>query len=86
MFFHYDAYVSFVVFGGGEEFKIGGKGNVQITAGSVTHLFRLGGNSMYMKMYKVVQVVPWKNLRIVSLLQGNCCFVKRNVRSPAWEN
>ena len=52
----------------------------------VAHLFPLGGNSMYMKMYIVVQIVPWKNLRIFSLLQGNCPFVKRNVRSPAWEN
>ena len=30
----------------------------------VAHLFRLGGNSMYIEMYIVVQVVPWKNLRI----------------------
>ena len=30
----------------------------------VAHLFRLGGNSIYMKMYIIVQVVPWKNLRI----------------------
>ena len=52
----------------------------------VAHLFRLGGNSMYMKMYIIVQIVPWKNLRIFSLLQGNCPFVKRNVRSPAWDN
>ena len=49
----------------------------------VAHLFRLGGNSMYIKMYIIV---PWKNLRIFSLLQGNGPFVKRNVRSPAWEN
>ena len=28
----------------------------------VAHLFRLGGNSMYMKMYIIVQVVPWKKI------------------------
>ena len=50
---------------------------------SVAHLFRLGGNSMYIKMYIIV---PWKNLRIFPLLQGNGPFLKRNVRSPAWEN
>ena len=27
----------------------------------VAHLFQLGGNSMYMKAYIVVQIVPWKN-------------------------
>ena len=52
----------------------------------VAHLFQLGGNFMYMKMYIIVQIVPWKSLRIFSLLQGNCPFVKRNVHSPAWEN
>ena len=51
--------------------------------GYVAHLFRLGGNSMYIKMYIIV---PWKNLRIFPLLQGNGPFVKRNVRFPAWEN
>ena len=30
----------------------------------VAHLFRLGGNFMYIKMYIIVQIVPWKNLRV----------------------
>ena len=58
----------------GEKFVIAGFWNSHVLSDDrthvpksepdVAHLFRLGGNSMYMKMYIIVQVVPWKNLRI----------------------
>ena len=48
----------------------------------VAHLFRLGGNSMYIRMYIVVQMVPWKNLRIFSASAGQLPLCKTKCPLP----